>query len=181
MKTIETKRLILRPIKAGDEQQIYKFCSTEHIYKTLLTMPHPYTKQHAMDKVKSSLEHIKLGDKFPFAITLKDNDDLIGIIDLRPNYELKFAEIGYWLGYEYWGQGIMTEAARAVMKFAFDDLSMHKLIIKAYTTTPASARVAVKCGFKLEGCQKEIYYLRGEYMSNELYGITEQEYRNLKE
>ena len=180
MKIIETKRLILRPIKAGDEQQIYKFCSTEHIYKTLLTMPPPYTKQHAMDKVKSSLEHIKLGDKFPFAITLKGNDDLIGIIDLRPNYELKFAELGYWLGYEYWGQGIMTEAARAVMKFAFDDLSMHKLIIKAYTTNPASARVAVKCGFKLEGCQKEIYYLRGEYMSNELYGITEQEYRKLK-
>ena len=179
MKTIETKRLILRPIQEKDVDQIYKFCSTEHIYKTLLTMPHPYTRQHAIDKVKSSIEHIKLQDKLPFAITLKGNDDLIGMINLRPNYELKFAELGYWLRYEYWGQGIMTEAVRAVMQFAFDELHLHKLILKIFTTAHASKRVAAKCGFNYEGCQKEIYYLRGEYMSNELYGITEQEYRRL--
>ncbi len=77
------------------------------------------------------------------------DDVLIGACGIDP-YE-SVAEIGYWLGVPYWGQGYATEAARAVIDHAFGDLEHEALQAGARVSNPASRRVLEKCGFQWTG------------------------------
>ena len=61
------------------------------------------------------------------------------------------AEFGYWLGEEFWGKGIMTEAVTAFVNYCFENFSLNRIFASAYANNPASARVLEKAGFILEG------------------------------
>ena len=79
--------------------------------------------------------------------------ELIGAIGLKPEAGpgAHRAEIGYWLARPWWGQGVTTEAVRALTRYAFEELGLRRLVAQVYPWNQASIRVLEKCGFRREG------------------------------
>ena len=74
------------------------------------------------------------------------------------------AEVGYWVGEPYWGQGLATDAIRTMAKYAFETLTFRRLQAGVFATNPASARVLEKAGFRLEGTAVDGAYKNGQFV-----------------
>jgi len=143
---LATARLRLRTPGRKDATAIAALANDRRIAENTARIPHPYTLADA-DGFLRYLEESET--ETAFAITRAD-DALIGICGLlmKPR---KAPEIGYWLGVPYWGHGYATEAARAVIDHAFEDLGLERLEAGARVSNPASRRVLEKCGFQWSG------------------------------
>ena len=82
------------------------------------------------------------------------------------------AELGYWLARPLWGQGLMTEAARAVVQFGFDDLGLHKITVGCLPENPGSQRVIEKTGFRHVGRRREDVWRDGRWSDHLRYELT---------
>jgi RimJ/RimL family protein N-acetyltransferase len=141
-----TARLRLRVPQREDAPAIAALANDRRIAENTARIPHPYTLADA----EGFLRHLEESEaETPFAITLAD-DALIGICGLMTKPR-QTPEIGYWLGVPYWGHGYATEAARAVIDHAFEDLGLERLEAGARVSNPASRRVLEKCGFQWSG------------------------------
>jgi RimJ/RimL family protein N-acetyltransferase len=141
---LKTARLTLRAPRRADSKAIALIANDRRIAENTSRIPHPYGTEDARQYVASVN---KVDGETCFAVTL--DDVLIGLCNVTPGED--GAEIGYWLGAPYWGQGIATEAARAVIDFAFADLDQEMLVAGARVSNPASRRVLEKCGFQWTG------------------------------
>jgi RimJ/RimL family protein N-acetyltransferase len=141
---LETKRLTLRAPRRGDVKAIAMLANDRRIAENTARIPHPY----GVDDAKQFIDSVNRRDgEATFVITL--GATLIGACGVDPREG--GPEIGYWLGTAYWGQGYATEAVRAVIDYAFDDLEHEALQAGARVTNPASRRVLEKCGFQWTG------------------------------
>ena len=115
------------------------------IAENLARAPHPYTLADA----QAFIGHVERGGEPSFLITLRDGTIVgsCGVGRLRRDGP----EIGYWIGVPYWGRGYATEAARAVIDHAFEELGHEVLFGGARVTNPASRRVLEKCGYEWTG------------------------------
>ena len=106
-----------------------------------------------------------------FAIAHSDNT-VVGSIGLGLVPSFNLAELGYWVGKPYWGKGYATEAARAVVQFGFEKLSLHRIQATHFGNNPASGRVMQKVGMLYEGCRRQHTLKWGEYRDIKLYGMV---------
>jgi RimJ/RimL family protein N-acetyltransferase len=141
---LETRRLKLRAPRRGDVKAMALLANDRRIAENTARIPHPYGEADARHFIGAVN---KQGGEATFVITL--DDKLIGACGVDPREGVP--EIGYWLGAPYWGQGLATEAVRAVIDYAFDDLGHEALQAGARVTNPASRRVLEKCGFQWTG------------------------------
>jgi len=136
--------------------------TTDLIY----TFPYPYTKQDAE-------WWIKTGSKANNALTkaIEYQGELVGTVGITPQTGWKehSAEIGYWVGEEYWGKGIATEALRAMSDLAFSTMKYKKLFAPVLGPNKASMRVLEKCGYSLEGVLKQEVFKGGHYFDGHYY------------
>ncbi|RMG89207.1 MAG: N-acetyltransferase [Chloroflexi bacterium] len=86
------------------------------------------------------------------------------------------AEIGYWLGEEYTGKGIMTQAARRLLRFGFHNLRLNRVILRAAVGNQPSIAVAKRLGFTFEGILRQDKMLHGRYIDMELYSLLASEF-----
>ena len=110
------------------------------------------------------------------AITLRDTGRLIGGIGLRLVEEFQSAELGYWVGVPYWGNGYATEAAREMLRYGFEELRLHRIFASHFKNNPNSGRILRKLGMRYEGCQREHIHKFGEFLDLELYGLLRREW-----
>ena len=148
--TLETARLILRPLEARDVPATQRiFPQWEVVRHLLAKVPWPYPDDGAATNMAESLERRARGERFYWAITLKGGDDqLVGRIDLGPDdgsHEMR----GFWLDPGLQGRGLMTEAADAVTAFAFETLGWPELWVTNAASNHASHRIKEKQGFEL--------------------------------
>jgi RimJ/RimL family protein N-acetyltransferase len=141
-----TARLRLRAPQRDEALLIAALANDRRIAENTARIPHPYTLGDA-EVFLRDLEDSE--SETAFAITRTD-DVLIGICGLMMKPR-KSPEIGYWLGVPYWRNGYATEAARAVIDHAFEDLGLERLEAGARVSNPASRRVLEKCGFQWSG------------------------------
>lgn len=94
-----------------------------------------------------------------------------GAIGFTINPEHETAELGYWLGVSYWGQGFGTEAARAMIEFGFSTLALHRVQAHHLGNNPASGRIMQKVGMKFEGRSPGAFKKWGEFLDVDRYGI----------
>jgi [ribosomal protein S5]-alanine N-acetyltransferase len=80
--------------------------------------------------------------------------------------------LGYWLGEEFWGRGIMTEAVAAFTDFCFENFLLRRIYAEAFANNPASARVLEKAGFAFEGRLKNNVFKDGQLLDSLLYART---------
>jgi len=139
---LETERLVLRRPTLADVKAIARLANDRRIAQNTARIPHPYAVSDA--EVFVNLVAGQPQDT-NFLIT-RDGEMIGGVgIDLSKSAA---PEIGYWLGVPFWGQGYATEAARAVIDYAFDEFGATELRAGARVVNTASRRVLEKCGFQ---------------------------------
>ena len=154
MRTLETERLILRAIEVSDAADFFEYAKSPNVG------PHAGWKPHeSLEETEDIIRDLFMPND-SFAIVLKETGKMIGVIALehdkrRPDIASK--EIGYSLAEEYWGRGIMTEAAKAVIDYAFTDKELEVIAICTSRVNERSARVIEKCGFTYEGVTRRCY------------------------
>ena len=176
MNTIETKRLILRNIVEADAEDIYSYCKEVSVGLNAGWPPHK-----DIEDTKFIMAQIFIGQPLVFGIVLKPTNKIIGTVGLlkdpkraNPNAMM----LGYAMGEEYWGQGIMTEASKAVMNYGFSLPDIDIITCCCYTYNNRSRRVIEKCGFEYEGCirQAEKRY-DGQVLDFESFSLLKSEYQ----
>ena len=160
MKTIlRTDRLALGPVTIADTDRVYEFCQDAEL-QACVPVPAPYKRSDAEFFTGTYATDAATSTKFSlWAIRLNDGPapqagprPLVGVIELR-FAPVGSAEVGFWLGAEHRGQGLMTEALRTVADFAFDreGLALTRLHWECVVGNVASAIVAQRNGFHFEG------------------------------
>lgn len=89
------------------------------------------------------------------------------------------AELGYAIHREYWGQGLVPEAVRAMISFGFEKIGLNRIEARCIAENTASARVMEKAGMSYEGTLRQREFIKGAYRNIKLYAILESEYRPL--
>ncbi len=149
--TLETDRLLLRPFRLSDKDDVHRVCSIKEIAANTRTIPHPYPPEKAVEWIETQPQQWREGKSAIFAICRKPAGRLIGAVGLGINEEDQNAELGYWMDKPFWGQGYCTEAAAAVIRFGFETLALNRIHAHFMTRNPASGRVMEKIGMKREG------------------------------
>ncbi len=174
--TINTNRLLLSSLTANDIPAIVKYANNKKIADNTLNIPYPYSEKAAIFWLNLANEGFKNGSNLIFGIKLKQDQEFIGGMGLTIHSAFKRAEIGYWLGEPFWGNGYTTEAAKAVINYAFTQLGLNKITSSHYAKNPNSGRVMVNCGMNKEGVLIEHVLKQNEFQTLEVYGITKSEY-----
>jgi RimJ/RimL family protein N-acetyltransferase len=143
---LETERLVLRAPRLEDAKAIAQLANDRRIAENTTRIPHPYRVADAEAFIQR-LAHAGAGE---IAFLITRDDDPIGACGLA-SVDGEVPDLGYWLGAPYWGNGYATEAARAVIDYAFSTLGHEELQAGARVTNPASRRVLEKCGFQWTG------------------------------
>jgi RimJ/RimL family protein N-acetyltransferase len=161
---------ILRPWRPGDEGALVKYGNNRNIWINLRdSFPHPYTPDRATNWVRLQQSANRVSD---FAIAnAEEAIGGIGFTILRDVHR-KTAEVGYWLGEPFWGQGIATAALTALTEYAFANFDLARLEAAVYEWNPASARVLEKCGFVLEGRLRKSVTKDGRTIDQWLYALV---------
>ncbi len=147
---IKTKRLVLRPIKKGDELHFTKHLNNINVSRHLATPPYPYTMRHAKAWVRLNLKNNRKRRKTDVVFVIEHGKEFVGVTGLHKIRGHK-CELGYWIAEPFWGHGFATEAIKAVTRFAFNELKLVRLMAAAFIPNRRSMRVLKKCGFKKEG------------------------------
>jgi len=160
---------ILRQWQAGDEISLQQQANNSNISRYLFDrFPYPYTLADAENWIAM------LHDQNPvtnFAIVI--NEQVAGAIELKPEQDIhhKTFTLGYWLGQDHWGKGIMTEAVNLITGYAFNNFDIIRIQAIVNDNNPASMRVLEKAGFKKEGILKNAIVKNGEVMDEHLYAL----------
>lgn len=175
--TIQTERLVLRPFYAEDSNSVRLLAGAREVAAQTLTIPHPYEEGLAEQWIGSQQGAFDRGEAVTFAVTLRETGDLVGAVGLILSEKDGNAELGYWVGVPYWGQGYATEAASAVVGFAFSALGLHRVHAGVFSRNKASAKVLRKVGLKREGRLRHHHLKWGRYLDLDRFGILEGEWR----
>ncbi|MBO4693203.1 MAG: GNAT family N-acetyltransferase [Clostridia bacterium] len=153
----ETKRLILRPWQESDAHSLYEYARSDKIG--------PAAGWPVHTSVEESLKIIKTVLSAPETYAVLDKASMCAIgsvglmigsaanIDLPDNQ----AEIGYWIGQPYWGRGLIPEAVRELLRYAFCELNLEKVWCSYFEGNTKSKRVQEKCGFEYRYTDKKYY------------------------
>ncbi|MFI8391796.1 GNAT family N-acetyltransferase [Streptomyces sp. NPDC085540] len=148
--TLSTDRLVLRPFVPADEAEVYAAAQDPDIQRWTL-VPSPYKEEHARAWVTETAPNgWRDGTAFPFAVRLGAEGPLVASVGLHVHSAESY-EVGYWAVREHRGRGYMTEAVRAVARWAFTELGIGRLEWRAEVGNAGSRAVAEKAGFQIEG------------------------------
>lgn len=168
--TLRTARLLLREIISTDIGKIFEGLSHPDVikqygvsYKTL---------EDTKEQMDWYANMMKEDTGRCWAICSADNTEFYGVITL-PFWkkEHRKAELGYWLLPLYWRRGIVTEAADTVIKYAFSEMDLHRIMAEVEDDNAASIASLKKLGFQYEGTQKECEIKEGRFLNLEMYAL----------
>lgn len=175
--TLYTDCLILRPHTLDDAKELQRLIGDRAVADTMgSNIPYPYEDGMAEEWISHRQESFEKWQDVQYAITLRPGGDLIGGIGLRMDKPNENAELGYYIGKPYWNQGYCTEAARAVVRYGFETLALHRIFANHMTRNPASGRVMQKIGMKQEGHRRQHWKKWDKFEDVELYAILRSEW-----
>jgi len=151
---IATERLILRPPTLKDAADIAANVNNPDVTRFTAHIPFPYSLKNAKDFIRlcRKQESQKPCTDLSFVIELRREKKVIGCLGfIRIDHFTGKADIGYWLGKNYWRKGFGFEAINALIKFAFNKLKLQRLEAAIYAENLASQALVKKLGFKKEG------------------------------
>jgi ribosomal-protein-alanine N-acetyltransferase len=175
--TLHTSRLCLRPFARTDADALFALHSSAHVLR-YWDAP-PWTEPERAQRFIAACRQIEAeGSGARLAIERASDMAFIGWCGLtRWNREYRSASLGYCLTEAAWGQGYATEAARAVLQWAFDTSDLNRVQAETDTRNAASARVLEKLNFRREGTLREDCIVNGEMSDSWVYGLIGREWR----
>ncbi len=144
---METERLILRPWVEEDAESLYEYAKNPEVGPIAGWPPHKNVAE-SKDVIRNVFNAQQC-----YAICLKSDNKAIGAIELKLNGHTDMTdrndecELGYWIGKPFWGNGYITEAAKALIQYGFEQLEMTTIWCGYYDGNERSRRVQEKCGF----------------------------------
>lgn len=167
--TLIGERVYLRPLQRSDAAVIAQAANDWEVAKGTLNLPYPYEETDFL----AFMERIEARDdddpQHTFGLVLRESDMLIGTcgIGIRDRHES--AEIGYWVGKAYWGNGYATEAARCLINYGFVEQGLNRIGAEYFTDNPASRRVMEKAEMTFEGILRQKLIRENEHMNYREY------------
>ena len=180
MKSLRTKRLVLRQWYMTDADDLFAYAQNPLVGPAAGWRPHQFRKD-SEELIQRVFQH----EYFHWALVIPGNGKVIGGINLttdskRTNPHTR--NLGYSMNPDYWGNGYMTEAAKAVISFGFESLNVSLISVYHYPENVRSKRVIEKCGFKYEGTLRQCSELfNNKILDNLCYSMTSMEYRQHKQ
>jgi RimJ/RimL family protein N-acetyltransferase len=168
---LDTTRLVLRPFEPGDAPAVQQLAGHRAVAATTLNIPHPYPDGAAQEWVAGHAAAAAAERSLTWAIVRRDGDLLMGAISMRLVSAHRRGDLGYWLGVPYWNQGFMTEAARRVIAFGFDELGLHRIQASALPRNTGSWRVMEKADMQREGVQRGYALKAGTFEDVVVYAV----------
>jgi RimJ/RimL family protein N-acetyltransferase len=175
---LATERLLLRPLASDDFETLYSYESRPDVTRYI------YWEPRTKDEVRTALEK-KIaarairseGDFVALAVVVNTTGEMVGDFTLGlVSQEHGLAEIGYIIHPDHHGHGYATEAGRAILRMAFEDLKLHRVIGRLESRNAASARVLEKLGMRQEAHFVENEFVKGEWQSELVYAILDREW-----
>lgn len=174
--TLQTERLILRPVQPDDAEAMFDYLRDEETVR-FITVPPVKT---VTEVIENSIQSYFMLDPIGKLAIVYDQK-MIGTIDLRLNEAHRQAEIGYVLNKRCWGQGIMPEAAQAILAVGFDQLQLVRIFSEHDTRNPKLGWVMTKIGMQQEGVALKSQIIKGEIVDMVHYAITDTQYKMLQQ
>lgn len=173
---LKTRRLILREIEDKDCYDMYEYACLPDIGPSAGWEPHA-NLSHTKNIIKLFKGKNDYGQLGVYAIVLKENNKMIGTIELH-SYSKNFkAELGYTINSKYWGRGYAAEASKAIIAWGFDYLELKRIECIMFSENFQSIRVCEKIGLTFEGERKKGYMLYDGTINDVLcYSIIEEEF-----
>ena len=174
---LETPRLILREYDERDWYDVLAYQSDPRYLRF-----YPWTERTPADAraFVSQFTGWAREDpraKFQLAVILRDGEQLIGSCGIRKELlDDQEAELGYEIAPDHWGQGLATEAARAMVSWGFYEIELHRLYGRCLAENHASARVLERLGMRMEGRLRETRRIRGRWHDTLVYGALSHEW-----
>lgn len=172
---LEAGRLVLRPFEPADAPVVQQLAGDRAVAETTLNIPHPYPDGAAEAWIAMHPQEWAAGAGATFAIVA--DAQLVGAIALHLSPRHHRGELGYWVGKPFWGRGIATDSARAMLAFGFTELNLNRIQASHLPGNPASGRVMEKLGMTREGLHRERYCKNGVYQDVVEYAILRREWK----
>lgn len=163
-KRFKTERLLIREYKKNDIDDIIRVATQPEVYATTYAIPKDYSYSRAKWWVEYVKNNMKNKTSYEFGIFLKEGNRYIGNIGLvNVNHLHNRADIAYYIDKDFRNNGYTTEAAKAMLRYGFEGLSLKRIGGMCMSINPASRRVMEKIGMKFEGTA------RSELLKDEKY------------
>lgn len=175
---IAGKIINLRTLRKSDAQSIFENVNNYKITEYTLNIPFPYKLKDAKDFIKVTEEKLIDKSAIHFGIEDKKSKQIVGMISLtKIDKTNKNAEVGYWLGENYWGKGYMREALDLMLKYGFENLNLEKIYAYVFHPNIKSRKRLEKAGLKQEGMRKRHFFKNNKWYDDYIYGILKDEYK----
>ena len=174
--TLQTERLTLRGMRVSDAEDMYAYAKDEPVTRYLTWTPHP-NLHHTKEYLTYIGQRYRTGDFFDWALICKEDGHMIGTCGFTAfHFSSDSAEIGYVLNPAYHGQGLATEAVREVIRFGFEELSLHRIEAKFMMENIRSQKLMERVGMQLEGYAREALKIKGSYRTIGTCSILKREW-----
>ncbi len=160
---MDTDRLSLRAMKVSDAPDMFAYAHRADVTEYLTWLPHRDIEE-TRDYLTEVGRRYRTGDFYDWALICREDGHMIGTCGFTSfNYNADSAEVGYVLNPVYQGRGLATEALRAVMRFGFAELSLHRIEAHFIEGNMASRRLMERVGMQFEGYARESMFIKGRY------------------
>jgi [ribosomal protein S5]-alanine N-acetyltransferase len=174
---IETERLLLREFTKNDWQAVFAYASLGSVARFMSFGP--FTAEDARRFVRNAMSAARRHPRLDhvFAVVPKGQRDPVGVVHLgRKTPEAQEAEVSFALHPNYWGQGFVPEAARAMLSLGFETLGLHRIYAECHPDNRASSRAMEKIGMRHEGDFRQKRWIKGCWWDISHYAILEFEH-----
>jgi RimJ/RimL family protein N-acetyltransferase len=175
---LESARLRLRMLRDEDVPALFEIFGDSEVMR-YWSSPALTDKAGARALLDDIRRHFAARSLFQWGIARRDDDAIVGTATIfQIDREHRRGEIGFAIGRAHWGRGFASEAVTTLIRFAFEQLHLHRIEADPDPQNAASIRVLERQGFKREGLLRERYFLDGEPQDAEYYGLLRREWTN---
>ena len=174
-------RVVLRSVQLSDANMLHQIIdqSREYLERWLPWVDYVHTTDDEIHIVEQWTYDMQIRSAIHLCITL--DNKVVGLISTHQiDWMNQRTSIGYWISQNMQGRNLATEATAVLLNYLFEKLRLHRVFIQAATGNTASNKVIRKIGFKLEGVLRENERVKEYYFDHNIYGMTEQDFQNLK-
>jgi ribosomal-protein-alanine N-acetyltransferase len=176
MPVLETRRLVLRQLRATDVDDIFEYASDPEVSRYTLWDTHK-TLEETRVFLSYIIEQHRRGEGMVWAVTQRGTGKMIGTCGFGSfKHRDSRAELGFALSRRFWNQGLTTEAVAAVLGFIFGELKLNRVEARCDVENLASARVLEKSGMKYEGVLRQHARIKTEFRDLKLYSVLREEW-----
>jgi [ribosomal protein S5]-alanine N-acetyltransferase len=179
--TLETERLILRPVTPDDATAVFIYASNPNVTRYTLFETHQTEQDSRWFVIDYVRSRYACKEPDPFAIVIKDDPVglMVGALGAhwvsQPNGTM---ELGYSIGEPHWGRGYVTEAATALIRLVFSEYAVERVQARVILGNEASERVLEKLGFTREGVLRSAVFRRGRWWDLAMHSILRAEWES---